>query len=582
MNVNYSDPKVAAEIREKNFRKIDPYANATAAAIAGMRRNSPEIILFDTTGRDGMQTHKAFANPSIPRMESKRMVIERIAQWGIPAIEIGYPGASAEEFEAARKIVKMIKDSGLPTTLVGLAGTKTEHIKAAIDAGLDEVHIFSSGSIPHAWTKFRRMPHELISGDDHVMGVVPAVEYAVAQGAKKILVSLEDAYSADPDHLVEVAHRISDAAKSRQIRYNIPDTISVADPMRAFALIAYVRKRTYIPIDVHFHNDGNAAAVNSAYAVAAGATRVHTTVNGLGERGGNASVSRLLIQLYQHYGIIPRDVFGDPLDLSQMRGISKFVEGLSGIKVPANEPGTGDDAYVHISGIHADGYNKSKKQGAEHSIYVPVNPQIYGNEERVETGPLAGKANHVYKLAKFGIDVEHPEVKDRIDEIALSDKKLSSSKHVSDAEYLLNAYEIIERMPCEALKVEGINVAVERISNSGGGARAKVVVELDGEWITSKGVGNGPVDAAVDAIKHAIGKDVLKILHYDNHSIGTGSDAPAEVELMVQDGGSPIGTSFIGPNTTLIAVDAYVQAYNAVRALERLRHKYPAKETQSA
>ncbi|VVB98655.1 2-isopropylmalate synthase [uncultured archaeon] len=578
--MNYSDPKVVEQLRRKNFDKVMPYANGVVEALAKMgKRGGKGIILFDTTGRDGMQTEDAFVNPSKEVTQSKIEVVQAIAGWGIPCIEVGYPGAKYAEAFAAQMIAEWVREKGLGTNLVGLAGTTREHIKAAMDAGMDEVHIFSSGSLPHAWTKRRKSPGAC--ADD----VVEAVKYAASIGFKKILVSLEDAFSADPVFIAQAANRVADAARGKAVvRYNIPDTIGVSNPIHSFAFTSYMMEKAGVPIDVHFHNDGDCAAINAVYAVAAGATRVHATVNGLGERGGNTSLSKFLVQMYQHHRIIPGNVWGKPLDISRLKEMSEFIAGLSGIPIPANEVGIGGAAFAHVSGIHADGYRKSIKEGARHSVYVGVDPTVYGNKEKVVRSALAGKSNHLVAFEEFGIDVEHPAIAAKIGEITASDTKLSATKHVSDAEYLLNAFEQIEGRKCEALSLVEVRDVVFRKNANGGqkmreGARATITVELDGERITRKGTGNGPVDAAVDALNKAIGeRDALKIIEYDNRSMGKGSDAAAQVKLRVQDGGAPMETSFMGPNTTLIAVDAYVQAYNAIRALEVLRHKYPAKQ----
>ncbi len=575
--MKYSDPKAAQQLRARNFEKVMPYANGMVRAMMDMREKAPEIILLDTTGRDGMQTNRAFVNANKYTTESKIEVVKSIIGWGIPSIEVGYPGASAPELEAAQDIVRMVREAGMGTNLIGLAGTMREHIDAAKEAGLDEVHIFSSGSLPHAWTKRKKSPEECAED------VVEAVKYAVSIGFRKILVSLEDAFSADPGFIADVANRVADAAGGAAgIRYNIPDTISVADPLIAYAFTAYIRARTDVPIDVHFHNDGGLAAANSVYAIAAGATRPHTTVNGLGERAGNTSISEFLVHIYQHYRIIPHDVSGKQLAVCRLKEICESVAELSGIPIPANEVGIGEDAFAHAGGIHADGYLKSMKQGAAHSVYVPFDPKVFGNKEKVVRSPLAGKANYIATFMEFGIDVEHPAVAAKIKEIGDHDKAVSADRHVSDAEFILNAFERIEGRKCESLKLVNVRDTVFRRvamdgEKAGEGADARIVVELDGELITEKGSGNGPVDAAVNALKKAIGEnEALRIIKYHNRSRGTGSNAPAEVDLIVQDGGAPMETSFIGPNTTLIALDAYVQAYNAVRAMGILRHKYPA------
>ncbi|MBU0586589.1 hypothetical protein KJ780_03685 [Candidatus Micrarchaeota archaeon] len=557
------------KMRQANLDKVAAHANGMARVMMNPRREwLKHFMIFDTTGRDGMQTYKAFANPNVPRTESKKRVITELAGWGVPAIEVGYPGASTAENQVARAIVEFRNKAGLETVLVGLSMTIPEHVKIAKEVGMDEIHIFSSGSVPHAWVKFGKMPHEL-TGD-----VVETVKFARSIGFEKILVSLEDAFSADPDHLVEVALRCADAAKDAEFRYNIPDTIGVATPEHAFALTSFMIDKTGIPLDVHFHNDSGLAAHHTVVAACAAAEkgqaiRGQTTINGLGERTGNAALHLVLKELHQFWRVVPKDVKGKTLELNRLFEISRFVANLAGIPIPANAPAIGEDSSVHNSGPHANGYMKSLEMGRKSSIYVPENPRTYGNKERVETGPLAGKSNTIVKMKQFGIDVKHPKIKSRMDEIAENDKSISASRHVSDAEFILNAFEIIMGKQCGVLKIDERDIEI--IMGGNWPPRARVKIEINGEEKFGEAMGNGPVNAVISAITNAIGQESLKFANYDNHSLGTGSDATAEVELVLENGCGPIRTSCIGPNTTIIAIEAYAQAFNALEALKQLR-----------
>ncbi len=595
MKMNYSDPKVAQQIRTDNFRKIAPYASDMGTVAMNPDRNRlSNVIFFDTSGRDGMQMDRAYANMNQKRTESKIMVVDELVSWGMPVIEVGYPGSSRAEFKAAERLVRIREKKGISTIFVGLAGTINEHINAAKEAGMDEVHIFSSGSIAHAYTKFGKMPEELVDG------IVDAVKYARKIGFGKIVVSLEDAFSADPDFVAKVAIRCREAAGDAEFRYNIPDTIGVANNAIAYAFTKCIIDRTggAIPIDVHFHNDAGCAATNSIWAVLAGAERIQGTMNGLGERAGNSNFNEIIVQLFQHYGVIPVDVWGKMLDIGQLRRIANYIAELSGIPLPQNAVGVGDRAYAHGSGIHANGFWKSVViGGAEHSIYVPVNPKVFGNEEIVVRGPLAGKSNHMVALLNyFQVDVEHPDIQQALERdkigpdgqvakdedgnvmkegIVATDKILSSRRHVSDAEYILNVYREVFGKECEVLKVDYDSSEV-RVTGKGGSA-TMIITTAEIERMETSATGNGPVNAAVRAIERAIGENAPRMVKYRNRSIGIGSDASAEVELTIQNGGRPMETSCIGENTVIIAIQAYVQAYNALNALGELQAIYGKK-----
>lgn len=592
--MNYSDPKVAQQMRARNLKKIVPFAFDMGRVGMNPDRNMlSRVKLFDTSGRDGMQMYRAYANMNQKRTESKVMVVERLMKWGMPVIEVGYPGSSKAEFKAASKLVRMRDERGIPTIFVGLAGTIKEHVKAAKEAGMDEVHIFSSGSIAHAYTKFGKMPEELVAG------IVDAVKYARQIGFAKIVVSLEDAFSADPDFVAKVAILCKEAAGSAQFRYNIPDTIGVANNAIAYAFTRYIIDKTNgeIPLDVHFHNDAGCAATNSIWAVLAGAQRIQGTMNGLGERAGNSNFNEIFVQLFQHYGVIPVNAWGQPLDIRQLTSVANYIAELSGIPLPQNAVGVGSATYAHGSGIHANGYWKSVViGGAEHSIYVPVNPAVFGNEEIVVRGPLAGKSSHMVALLNyFKLDVNNPDIQRALERdkmsngqpvldedknvvregIVATDKILSARRHVSDAEYILNVYYEVFGRECNVLQVDYDRSEV-KITGKGGDA-IMVVTTKEAERLESSATGNGPVNAAVRALEKAIGDGAPKMVKYNNRSIGGGSDASAEVELTVQNGGRPIETSCIGGNTVIIAIQAYVQAYNALHALSELQAQYGKK-----
>ncbi|MCX8166445.1 MAG: LeuA family protein, partial [Candidatus Micrarchaeota archaeon] len=432
--------------RMKNFRKIIPYTSDIAAASVEKREYLRNTIFFDTSGRDGMQMYRAFVNNSITRKESKKLLVEEIMRFGIPVIELGYPASSEEEFRTILELVELREKLKIPVRFVGLAGTVKEHIKAVKDANLDEVHIFSSGSEAHCWVKFNATPEQMLPV------VYDSIKYAIDIGFKKILFSFEDSFSSDPDFLLKVGLKLYEISRENniEIRYNIPDTIGIADVVHAYGLIRFLSSNLPLRLDVHFHNDTLNAVQNSIFAVFAGASRIQGTFLGIGERTGNASINDILVQMYLKYGIIPYSVYGEEYDLSKLKATCETLSKIIGIEIPFNHPGIGEYAFAHASGIHANAMLKCMRNGMDYSVYALKDPTTLGNTEKIVLGPTAGKSNHIIYLNALGIEVNE----DELNKITLSDKTKSYHKHISDAEYILNVYEIIKSKKAEYISVD--------------------------------------------------------------------------------------------------------------------------------
>ncbi len=568
------------ERKNKYLEVIGPYADGYGRAmvardgetVARLRRKK----LFETTARDGMQTREAFITEQTGRsvVENKVDICMMLARCGIPIIEVGNAVSNPGEIEAIRTVRRMVREAGMKTEIVSLGRMVQRDIDAAIEAEAHTMHIYSSGSIPHAWVKFDKMPEELI---EHI---VECVRYARGKGFDpgqrefgNIIVSLEDAARADPAHIVEVGKRVYEAAGGHGIQYNIPDTIGVCDPAYMYGLISYIRSEIpELPLQVHCHNDMGMAVQNTIAAMLAGVDVAQVTMHGVGERTGNASMEQVAMYMYLNYGI-------EYFDVSQLARMSAFVTERFGVGPAPNASYVGIKAGSHTAGVHADGVFKSKKtvtQNAESdrrdrgSVYIAYAPEIIGRKETVEVGGLAGNKSIVLKLDEFGISVPQ----DTVPVILAAVKEMAAASAVSDADFLLMTYAAVMDKPCSLVD----DVRVEEVRTGDAGRYARVRVRVNGEDVVGEdSSGDGPVDAGVKAIRAAIGNGTgVEISSYESHGIGGGSDARGRITMSVKKGESEVESSVVGTDTVRASIEAFVKGYNAIHALEELRAQYPA------
>lgn len=550
-----------AGVKDRYLEKIEHHLDSFGHTSAFPdKRMLLKIQVFDTTGRDGMQTPGAFLTEESGRtvMQNKVRIALKLARWGIPIIEVGNAISSPEEMKAIREAVRGVMRAGLDTEIVSLARTVHGDIDAARESGADTVHIFSSGSIPHAWVKLQKTPKQLMPD------IVDSVEYARKIGFVKIVFSLEDAVRSDPKHLVEVGKTIYDIC-GESIHYNIPDTVGAASPEQMFALISYLRERVPgLPLQVHCHGDMGRAEENTIAAMYAGVSVIQTTMHGLGERVGNAALERVAAIIYAKHGV-------GLVDLSKIARISRFITELSGIQPARNAPIVGKNAFWHESGVHGNAVVKSnetgytKRQGVDGgSIYVPLNPKVFGRREDIGVGPLCGQTNVVARLwGMFRVRVP----KENIPEIVAKVKGIAAGKMVSDADLILIAYETVIGKPCEEVKIARINV-----TTGTNGRKAQVGLRLNGKYGTGTGTGNGPVDAAVNAIKAALHNGSnIRISSYECHGIGDGSDAAARATMMLKKSGIVMETSAVDTDIVMASIEAFRKGYNAICASEELK-----------
>ncbi|WP_069807332.1 2-isopropylmalate synthase [Vulcanisaeta thermophila] len=333
------------------------------------------VRFLDTTLRDGEQTPGVALKP-----EDKLVIALKLQELGVDSIEAGFPIVSDGEFRAVKMIAREVTDS----EVIVLARARREDIGRAIDADVKAVHTFIATSEIHMKYKLR------MSGDEVIEAAVDAVEYAKAHGLT-VEFSAEDATRSRPEFLVKVFQSVVDAGADR---LDIADTVGVMWPSKMAWLVRYVRSNVrgnYI-LSVHCHDDFGMAVANSVAAVEAGAEQVHGTINGVGERAGNAALEEVAAAVKFLLGFETRIRF------EKIKEASDLVSKLFGIPVPPNKAIVGINAFSHESGIHVHGIINNPL------TYEPISPELVGMRRRIVVGKHSGKHAVEHILRSMGIE----------------------------------------------------------------------------------------------------------------------------------------------------------------------------------
>ncbi|ALU11933.1 2-isopropylmalate synthase [Ignicoccus islandicus DSM 13165] len=340
----------------------------------------PERVrIFDTTLRDGEQT----AGISFTK-EQKLMIARQLAKLGVASIEAGFPASSPGELEA----VKAIANEGLGVEIVGLARSNKRDIDKALDANVDAIHVFIAASDIHLKYKLR------MTREEALRAAIEAVEYAKEHGVV-VEFSPEDATRADLKYLYTMVESVVDAGADR---VDIPDTVGVMTPTRMKYLIRYILPAAKGRIvSVHCHNDFGLAVANSISGIEAGAQQAHVTVNGIGERAGNAALEEVVAALEFLLNVRT----GVKTEL--LYETSLLVSKLSGIPIPPNKPIVGANAFAHESGIHVHGVINNP------FTYEPIRPEMVGQKRRIVLGKHSGRHGVEHALKTLGYPT-HPDL----------------------------------------------------------------------------------------------------------------------------------------------------------------------------
>ncbi len=498
-------------------------------------RESNRIVIFDTTLRDGEQSPGASMN-----LDEKLRIAQVLEAMGVDVIEAGFPIASDGDFEAVSEIAKIIKDS----TICGLArATKgdIERCAEAISAApRGRIHTFISTSPLH-------MEYKLQMSPDEVFEKVKESVTAARNLCDDVEWSAEDGSRTDHDFLCRCVEAAIDCGAST---VNIPDTVGYAMPDEYAALIAMLVNR--VPnidkaiISVHCHNDLGVAVANSLAAVQVGARQIECTINGLGERAGNAAMEEVVMALKTRADHMP---FSTGIKTAHFTKASKLVSTITGFSVQPNKAIVGANAFAHESGIHQDGMLKHA------GTYEIMSPESVGlGMSKLVLGKHSGKHAFSEKLKDLGYDLGDNAIKDAFKRFKdLADLK----KDVFDEDIvaLVDDEVVRENDRIHLLSLEINCGTVHRPP------KASLELEVDGAAKSCTSTGDGPVDAAFNAVKelfpHGAGLQLYQV-----HAVTHGTDAQAEVTVRLEEDGKTVNGQSADTDTMVASVKAYINALN--------------------
>ncbi|MCG2634284.1 MAG: 2-isopropylmalate synthase [Gammaproteobacteria bacterium] len=497
-----------------------------------------KLIIFDTTLRDGEQSPGATMTG-----EEKLRVALALERLRVDVIEAGFPAASPGDFESVKTIAEAVKES----TVCGLARTAFGDIDAAgnalKNANSGRIHTFIATSPIHMEKKLRMSPDEVLER------AVKAVERARGH-TDNVEFSPEDAGRSEIDFLCRIIEAV---IKAGATTINIPDTVGYNVPhqweARFRTLIERIPNADKAVFSTHCHNDLGLATANSLAAVLGGARQVECTINGLGERAGNAALEEVVMAVRTRPNVFPCET---GVDATQISSVSRLVSGVTGFVIQPNKAIVGANAFAHESGIHQDGVLKSA------DTYEIMRPQDVGlTTNRMTLGKLSGRAGFRDRLSQLGVtftsEVELNDAFTRFKQLA--DKK--SEIYDEDLQALVT--DVGHVAANEKVRLVHLRVC----SETGETPEAEVTLLIDGEERRGSARGGGPVDAAYRAIESLV-QSGAELMLYSVSNITSGTDSQGEVSVRLADGEAV--AKGLGADTDIVAASAkaYINALNHI------------------
>jgi 2-isopropylmalate synthase len=510
----------------------------TTQSAGSMDKN--RVLIFDTTLRDGEQCPGATMT-----FEEKLEVADFLDEMGVDIIEAGFPIASEGDFEAVTAVAKRVKRA----TVAGLARAGQKDIdragEAVRHAVKPRIHTFISTSPVHMKWKLQKTPEEVlalvVSSVTRARNLVPDVEW-----------SAEDGTRTEHDYLCRC---VEAAIKAGATTINIPDTVGYTTPEEYRALFEMVRNR--VPnadqaiFSVHCHNDLGLAVANTLAGLAGGARQIECTINGIGERAGNAALEEVVMAIKTRQDAFP---YATGIEATMLNRASKLVSAATSFPVQYNKAIVGRNAFAHESGIHQDGMLKNTQ------TYEIMTPESVGvSKTSLVMGKHSGRNAFKDKLRQLGYELADNQLEDSFIRFkALADRK----KHVYDEDIEALVDENIAHAQ-DRVKV----VALTVIAGTMGPQAATLTLDLDGQHRTVQETGNGPVDAIFRAIKAHIPHEARLAL-YQVHAVTEGTDAQAEVSVRLEDvaTGRSCTARAADPDTLVASAKAYIGALNKLTA----------------
>ena len=493
------------------------------------------IIIFDTTLRDGEQSPGCSMN-----LEEKLRMARLLDEMGVDIIEAGFPVASPGDFEAVNEIAKTVKNA----VVCGLSRAKKADIEASGEAIKPakgkRIHTFISTSPLHMKYKLQMPPEEVLNM------IRESVTYA-RNFTDDVEWSAEDGSRTEDDFLCQA---VEIAINAGATTINIPDTVGYAIPEEYGAKFKMLMER--VPnidkaiLSVHCHNDLGLAVANSLAGVKNGARQIECTINGIGERAGNAALEEIVMVMRTRPDLMP---YENKIDTTMITKLSRTLSTITGFAVQPNKAIVGQNAFAHASGIHQDGMLKNAQ------TYEIMTPESVGlHESSLVMSKHSGSHAFRKKLEELGFELGENALKDAFARF----KKLADSKK--------EIYEddLIALVEDEALRdnerVKFLSVKIQ--AGTEGPQTAELCVLVDGEKQCAKVEGNGPVDAIFKAIREIVPHADARLQLYQVHAVTGGTDAQAEVTVRLEEHGKTVNGQGADTDTLVASAKAYIHAIN--------------------
>ncbi len=493
------------------------------------------IRIFDTTLRDGEQSPGCSMN-----LAEKLKVAAQLEALGVDIIEAGFAIASEGDFEAVTEVAKMCEIAAVASLARAAFGDIDRAWAAVRHARQPRIHTFIATSPLHMRAKLNMTPEQVLdaiaASVGHARNLCGDVEW-----------SAEDATRTDPDFLCRA---VEVAIKAGAMTINLPDTVGYATPETYGAMFRDVIGR--VPgadkavFSTHCHNDLGLAVANTLAAIMAGARQCEATVNGIGERAGNAAIEEIAMAIRVRHDVLPVTT---RIVSTEITKASRLVSGITGMAVQANKAIVGANAFAHESGIHQDGMLKDS------STYEIMTPESVGQgATNLVLGKHSGRAAFKQKLAELGYDLSDNEFGDAFKRF----------KDLADAKKTVFDEDIVALVDDQVLRAhDRIQVMeVEVYCGSTGPQRAILTLNVDGEEMTAAVRGNGPVDALFNAVRKLVPHDGTTLQLYQVHAVTAGTDAQAEVSVVLAEEGRTARGTGAHTDTLVASAKAYVNALN--------------------
>ena len=530
-----------------------------------MAKDPGRILIFDTTLRDGEQSPGASLN-----LEEKLAIAHQLARLGVDVIEAGFPFASQGDFSAVQRIAEQVGGSDGPI-ICGLARASFSDIKACADAispaPRKRIHTFIATSDIH-------LEHKLRKSRKEVLEIVPEMVHYARSLVDDVEFSCEDAGRSDPEFLYQVIEKAISAGANT---INIPDTVGYTTPSEFGGLVSNINKNVNnineAVLSVHGHNDLGLAVANFLEAVKNGARQLECTINGIGERAGNAALEELVMALH-----VRRSFFNpflgraieSPTPLTAVRTeeitkTSRLVSNLTGMVVQPNKAIVGANAFAHESGIHQDGVLKNRL------TYEIVDARTVGLiDNKISLGKLSGRSAVRARLEELGYDLNREDLNEAFTRFKdLADRK----RDITDRDLEAIVSEQVQQ-PDSYFQLRLVQVSC------GSELKPTATVTLsnqEGKEETAVSLGTGPVDAVCRALESLSGVP-NELVEFSVKSVTEGIDAMGEVTIRLRKDGVLFSGHSADTDVVVASAQAYINALNRLMFSEGKRTLHPQRD----